>query len=179
MESGQVSKGWKGPEKIGSWLRGAWASEGEGWVGVGSEGWQQRLEGSVCCVIPRRWAELQQECKVQVSSVGTKGLPISSRAVTSASPAGAFVSPGVFDLCFKLVEKAHSTLGFEVLGLWIEMHKDLVRFRGLFWHKTDQTRTLEGLQLPPLPAAFPADTPALGAVLCPQWGGRCRQLPLE
>ena len=25
------------------------------------------------------------------------------------------------------------------------MHKDLVRFGGLFWHKTDQTRTLERL----------------------------------
>ena len=36
------------------------------------------------------------------------------------------------------------------------MRKDLVRFRGLFWHTTDQTRTLEGLQLPPLPVAFPA-----------------------
>ena len=41
-------------EKIGSWVRGAGASEGEGRVGVGSEGWRQRLEGSACLMIPRR-----------------------------------------------------------------------------------------------------------------------------
>lgn len=46
-----------------------------------------------------------------------EGLPISSRAIISTSPAGAFVSLGVFVLCFKLVEKAHATLGFAVLGL--------------------------------------------------------------
>lgn len=46
-----------------------------------------------------------------------EGLTILSRAIISTSPAGAFVSLGVFDLCFKLVEKAHSTLGFAVLGL--------------------------------------------------------------